>query len=150
MDPIGPSLISSSFCLLLHLHDDWYLICICICILVCCICEFVSVLVLDSGSYRARSVCCDTRTIRLGAAPANPIPAPAHWEKLKSGFGTFGTGTVGAFGVWHIWQWSTLFGGQGCDSKPLLPGSQEKETNWDLLPGIHMIITLMIMEALLD
>ena len=86
-----------------------YFICICICICICVriVFVFVSVSVLDYGSYQARSVCCDSRTIRR-ASPRKPDTSPCHGTAGRNsnlalallapaqlahlGFGTFGSG----------------------------------------------------------
>ena len=68
-DNLAQSVIVSVLYLYLHLYLYFYCTCSCICV-------FALVFVLDSASYRARSICCDTRTIRLGASPRKPDTSP--------------------------------------------------------------------------
>ena len=101
--------------------------------------------VLDSGSYRARSVCFDTRTIRLGANPRKPDTSPgtlgrnsnlalallAPAQLAHLGFGAFGSG-------------GRFLGGKAEIASTAVASVTRKgdKIGVKLLPGIHMTMMM--------
>ena len=77
-------------------------------------------------------------TIRR-ASPRKPDTGASQREKLKSGFGTFGTGTVGAFG-----SGGRFLGGKAAIASTTVASVTRKgdKIGVKLLPGIHMTMMM--------